>query len=58
MRPRTSLWETAGQDSFQGVFFDLLKQALDQASPQDGERIRLAAEISRRLLDGEEVALP
>lgn len=58
MRPRTSLWETAGQDSFQGMFFDLLKQALDQASPQDGERIRLAAEISRRLLDGEEVALP
>lgn len=58
VRPRQDLWACAGQDSFQGVFFDLLKQELAQAGPEDGERIRLAAELSRKILDGEEVELP
>lgn len=58
MKRRESPWASAGEDSFRGVFFELLKQALEEAAPEEQEKIRLAAEISRALLDGEEVALP
>ena len=57
-KPKRELWDCIGEDSFQGVFFDLLHGALEQADPQDAETIRLAAELSRRILDGEEVELP
>lgn len=57
MKPRQDLWARAGQDSFQGVFFELLQAQLQQAEPEEAERIRLAAELSRKILDGEEVEL-
>ena len=57
-KPKRELWDCIGEDSFQGVFFDLLHGALEQADPQEAETIRLAAELSRRILDGEEVELP
>ena len=57
-KPKRELWDCIGEDSFQGVFFDLLHGALEQANPQEAETIRLAAELSRRILDGEEVELP
>ena len=52
------LWQSLGQDSFEGVYFGLLKEALSQADGEEAEQILLAARISRQLLDGQEVALP
>jgi len=49
-----NLWEAAGEDSLEGIYFRLLREKLEE----DGEIARLAAEISRKLLDGREVALP
>lgn len=53
-----NLWETAEEDSLQGVYFRMLREAEAQADPREAARIRLAAEISRKLLDGREVVLP
>ena len=52
------LWQSLGQDSFEGVYFGLLKEALSRADGEEAEQILLAARISRQLLDGQEVALP
>jgi len=52
------VWGSLGEDSFEGVYFGLLKQMLDDASEEEKEEILLAAQISRALLEGEEVALP
>lgn len=57
-RPKRDLWDCAGQDSFQGVFFELLRRKMEEAPPGEVETYRLAAELSRKLLDGEEVLLP
>ena len=51
----TDLWGSMGADSLEGVYFSLLHEAMDQEDP---ETALLAAKISRRLLDGREVALP
>ena len=51
-------WGSLGQDSFEGVYFGLLKQALDAASEEEKQEILLAAQISRALLEGQEVTLP
>lgn len=62
LRDKTSrpvdVWGGLGQDSFEGVYFDLLKQALDAAPKEEKQEILLAAQISRALLEGQEVALP
>lgn len=62
LRDRTVLpvdiWAGAGQDSFEGVYFGMLKTALEIASEEEKEKILLAAKLSRRLLEGQEVALP
>ena len=52
------VWGNSGEDSFEGVYFGLLKQAYDSAEGADKEEIYLAAEISRRLMEGQEVVLP
>ncbi len=51
-----NLWEDAGEDSLEGVYFRMLKSAMEE-DPENARRIRLAAEISRRLLTGREVTL-
>ena len=56
--PPVDVWSTAGQDSFEGVYFKLLQDALETADPDTQKRIRLAAQISRQILDGQEVVLP
>ncbi len=62
LRDRTTrpvdLWGNAGEDSFEGLYFGLLKQALDSAPAEETEEIRLAAQLSRQLLEGQEVVLP
>ena len=52
------VWGSLGEDSFEGTYFGLLKQALETADEAEKEEILLAAELSRRLLEGQEVVLP
>ena len=54
----TDIWGSLGEDSFEGVYFGLLKQALDNALEEEKQEILLAAKLSRSLLEGEEVVLP
>ncbi len=62
LRDRTvrpvDVWGSLGDDSFEGVYFGLLRQALDNADEAEKQEILLAAEISRRFLEGQEVILP
>lgn len=52
------VWGALGEDSFEGVYFGLLKQAFDASEGEEKEEILLSAELSRRLLEGQEVVLP
>ena len=52
------IWRSAGEDSFEGVYFAILKNMLENAAEEEKETILLAAKLSRRLLEGQEVALP
>ena len=45
-----------GADTLEGVYFRLLREAME-ADPDSREEIQLAAEISRKLLEGREVTL-
>lgn len=56
--PPMDLWGRAGEDSLEGVYFRLLKEALDAADEDAKETVTLAARISRQILDGQEVTLP
>jgi hypothetical protein len=56
--PPIDIWGSVGEDSFEGTYFKLLQDALEGATDTQQETILLAAEISRRLLDGQEVNLP
>ena len=47
------LWGTAGEDTFEGLYFALLKKKAEAGE----EEALLAAKISRQILMGEEVAL-
>ena len=62
LRDQTSdpgnIWDQAGEDSLRGVYFQRLKDAAELAEPEERQRILLAAEISRKLLEGREVDLP
>ena len=48
------LWELAGEDTLEGVFFHLLREQAEQGNPG----AELAARISRDLLMGRQVQLP
>lgn len=50
------LWEGAGEDTLEGVYFGMLKRAWEE-DPENGGIYQLAAEISRQILDGKEVTL-
>lgn len=52
------VWQSAGEDSFEGVYFGMLREMLETVSEEEKAKILLAAKLSRRLLDGQEVALP
>lgn len=56
--PPVDVWGSAGQDTFEGRYFKLLQDKLADADEDMQRRIYLAAEISRRILDGQEVVLP
>jgi len=54
--PPLEIWEDTDEDSLEGIYFGMLRSAMEQ-DPDNAERIRLAAEISRKLLKGREVKL-
>ena len=56
--PPVDVWGTAGDDTLEGMYFKLLHNALDGADEATQRQVRLAAKISRQILDGQEVVLP
>ena len=62
LRNRTAspapLWDKAEADSLEGVYFRLLRQAMEQSQGQTRQALELAARISRDILSGQEVELP
>jgi DNA repair exonuclease SbcCD nuclease subunit len=54
-QPLSDPWRSVGEDSLEGLYFRLLQERLDSCDP---ETVELAAQISRRILDGREVTLP
>ena len=54
--PPLDVWADADEDSLEGIYFGMLKKAME-ADPENAGRIQLAAEISRKLLTGREVIL-
>ena len=51
------IWATADADTLEGTYFRILREMMENADDDDKERIRLAAEISRKILLGREVTL-
>ena len=56
--PPIDLWASAGSDTLEGTYFEMLRQAMENADEETCRKIALAARISRQLLDGREVKLP
>ena len=56
--PPMDLWASAGDDTLEGVYFRMLQQALEGQDEKASEQIRLAAKLSKQLLEGREVKLP
>lgn len=56
--PPTDLWACVGEDSLEGMYFKMLHDAMEGQDPETVDALTLAAKISRRILDGREVALP
>lgn len=56
--PPVDVWSAVGQDSFEGMYFKLLQDSLENEDEKGRKIITMAAEISRKLLDGQEVVLP
>ena len=56
--PPVDIWSTAGEDTFEGIYFKLLREAMETADEDTKRQLSLAAQISRQLLDGQEVILP
>lgn len=56
--PMGDIWETAGEDSLEGIFFRILQDGCEGQDPQTVEKLELAARIARQILRGREVELP
>ena len=54
---RGDVWEHAGEDTLEGMYFRLLRDKQEQVEPDMAKCLELAAEISRKILEGKEVAL-
>ena len=57
-RPEMDLWSDLGSDTLEGVYFGLLHDKTQSESTVLSNRAKLAARISRQILDGQEVKLP
>ena len=56
--PEQELWDVKEEDSLEGMYFGLLHDGLDTESERLQRCLKLAARISRQILDGQEVTLP
>ena len=56
--PPLDVWRSLEEDSFEGYYFRLLKEAMAEKSEDEQQLCMLAARISRQILDGQEVVLP
>jgi DNA repair exonuclease SbcCD nuclease subunit len=56
--PPLDIWGSASDDTLEGVYFRLLKDAITDSDAATQEILTLAARISRQILDGQEVSLP
>ena len=56
--PEVDLWCSIDDDSLEGMFFKALHDGLDTDSEKLQRQLKLAAKISRQILDGQEVVLP
>jgi DNA repair exonuclease SbcCD nuclease subunit len=54
--PPLEIWADADEDSLEGIYFSMLRKAMEN-SPENAGRVQLAAEISRKILAGREVKL-
>jgi hypothetical protein len=54
--PPLEIWSESDEDSLEGIYFGMLRKALEE-SPENARQIQLAAEISRKILSGREVKL-
>lgn len=57
-QPPADLWGCVGTDSLEGVYFGMLKEAMEGQEGDSAHIALLAAKISRKILDGGEVVLP
>lgn len=57
-QPPVDLWGCVGNDSLEGVYFGMLKEAMEDQDEATRRIALLAAKISRKILDGGEVVLP
>lgn len=57
-RPEMDLWSDLGSDTLEGMYFGLLHDKVQSESAVLSNRAKLAARISRQILDGQEVKLP
>lgn len=57
-KPLLPLWANAGDDTLEGIYFQLLRDAVNTAEEPEKQLLQLAARISRQLLEGQEVELP
>ena len=56
--PEIDLWSNIEEDSLEGLFFKTLHDGLNTDSEKLQRQLKLAAKISRQILDGQEVVLP
>lgn len=56
--PEVDLWSAIGEDTLEGVYFRMLHDAMEGQPEQVRQSLKLAASISRQILDGQEVVLP
>ena len=54
--PPLEIWADADEDSLEGIYFSMLRKAMEN-SPENAGTVQLAAEISRKILAGREVKL-
>ena len=56
-KPAVDLWANAGEDSLQGTFFGILRDARQGQNEETVRTLELAAKIARQILLGQEVEL-
>ena len=56
--PALDVWARAGEDTLEGVYFRLLRDTMEGQDERARHLIKEAAQISRKLMNGQEVVLP